>query len=325
MKKILIILLILFNLDAIWAKDSKPADSNQFAIYLSKSPESTWRIIIKPEDKGHPEAYEHRPENIDLDKIQLEDQPIIKEEDIVWYDIKNHDIKLSKSCFDNISKIKIPTSGRIFAVCVGKKRIYWGALWSSFSSMSFSGVVINIFPIINKKQADFIMTLELGYPSEGAFHGKDPRENSIIMKRLAKIGKLNGVVKYPTTEVVEGKKDVSVKPISVSEYRQNKKHERLLRIDIFNTEDLSEYIKILLNGICVIDRQYKPFGKYPKVSSSYYDISNETLEIEIYSEKSKIYSGKYKLENINRFDWGVGIKKHEDNTIPLKHDLPMYE
>lgn len=106
---------------------------------------------------------------------------------------------------------------------------------------------------------------------------------------------------------------------------KNQQYQKLLSINIFNTEDLYGHIRILLNGISVIDENFKPFGKFPKISTKYFDISDDILEIEIYSGKSKLYYGKYKPEKVNRFGWSVGEKKHEDNSIPLMHNLPKYE
>jgi len=77
-----------------------------------------------------------------------------------------------------------------FVVCVGKERIYRGAIWSSLSSREYDGVVI-LEPSYQPPESDsYTIRLELGYPTEKWFKGEDPRSDPRILRALEKAGKI---------------------------------------------------------------------------------------------------------------------------------------
>lgn len=145
--------------------------NGKFAIYLAKLPNST-RIF----EKDH----SIRLVVVELSNIILEDLPIVTEDDISSYSKDTHTIYFIPEY--KHSKIDIPVSGRIFVVCVGSKRIYWGAFWTKVSSMGFNGVVI--------KDPGMTWKLDLGYPTSKFYEGPDPRNSELIFRRLRQIGKL---------------------------------------------------------------------------------------------------------------------------------------
>ena len=129
-----------------------------------------------------------------LSHVDLENRPIIGAGDIITYDASTHEIKLTDSAYERISKLKVPVGGKSFLVCVDKAPIYWGSFWVGFSSLSFDGVTIwKPFDVQGSK----VIALTLGYPSEDFYSGQDPRDNPAVMESLEKTGKL---INKPATE-----------------------------------------------------------------------------------------------------------------------------
>jgi hypothetical protein len=122
-----------------------------------------------------------------LTHVELSDQPIINLEDIITYNAQTHEMKLTPSAFDRISKLDVPVRGKSFMVCVNKEPIYWGAFWTPISSMSFDGVTI--WKPYNTQEPN-IVVLELGYPSSSFYGGEDPRSNPKVLESLKKADKL---------------------------------------------------------------------------------------------------------------------------------------
>lgn len=122
-----------------------------------------------------------------LSHVELSDQPIIDLEDIITYNAQTHEMKLTPSAFERISKLDVPVTGKSFMVCINKEPVYWGAFWTPFSSMSFDGVTI-LKPFNTQEQN--IVVLELGYPSSSFYGGEDPRSNTKVLESLKKADKL---------------------------------------------------------------------------------------------------------------------------------------
>jgi len=122
-----------------------------------------------------------------LSHIDIAEQPIIAVNDIITYNAKTHEIMLTTSAYERISKLEVPVRGKSFVVCVDRKPIYWGAFWTPLSSMSFGGVTI-MKPL--GSQDVKVVKLELGYPSPSFYGGEDPRPNAEVMKSLEQAGKL---------------------------------------------------------------------------------------------------------------------------------------
>jgi hypothetical protein len=124
---------------------------------------------------------------INLSHFDLATKPIIATSDIISYNAPTHEITLTAGAFERITSLEVPVRGKSFVVCVDKKPIYWGAFWTSLSSMSFDGVTI--WKLFGTQQSNTIK-LELGYPSQSFYNGEDPRGNPEIMQALEKTGKL---------------------------------------------------------------------------------------------------------------------------------------
>ena len=122
--------------------------------------------------------------SIDINSILLKDDSIISESDLIAYDKTTHSLKLSASSCERVMSLKY---GTIVFVCVGRKPIYWGVIWSNILSAGFNGVVLLKAAPWEKDKCK--IRIECGYPSEW-FTGKDPRDNPEIMNSLRKAGKL---------------------------------------------------------------------------------------------------------------------------------------
>lgn len=117
--------------------------------------------------------------------IIIADEPVIGEKDIVAYDAKSHEIRLTRAAFERIAALPVPVNGKAFAACVDKEIIYVGAFWTPISSQSFEGVTI-MKPFDDT--GDTVL-IQLGYP--GGFSGAhDPRGDSRIIAALDRAGKL---------------------------------------------------------------------------------------------------------------------------------------
>ncbi|MDD5132108.1 MAG: hypothetical protein PHH44_05545 [bacterium] len=85
----------------------------KFTIYLVETPQ-TYKGI----------------KDISLEYFQLADQPFIQESDISGYDFENGIIYFDpqKKTIDSITYLKL--IGRVFVVCLGKERLYYGTFWT---------------------------------------------------------------------------------------------------------------------------------------------------------------------------------------------------
>ena len=123
----------------------------------------------------------------DLANLRLDNQPLIAEEDIIWYDPERHEMELTDETLERIKSLQIPVSGGPdFVVCVGPERIYGGAFWTPVSSMSFDGVVI--WPMLDPSERT--IRIQPGNPSSEWFQGEDPRADRRILRALRQAGKL---------------------------------------------------------------------------------------------------------------------------------------
>jgi hypothetical protein len=122
-----------------------------------------------------------------LSHVEIEDNPVISINDIILYDPRTHEMKLTANAFERISRLEVPVRGKSFMVCVDKRLICWGAFWTPISSMSFNGVTIEK-PL--SSQEPKVLKLQLGYPSPSFYRGEDPRSNPEVIKSLKQAGKL---------------------------------------------------------------------------------------------------------------------------------------
>ena len=120
----------------------------------------------------------------DLEELELEDVPILSIDDVVVYSWATHEIQLTDSAYARIGELRVPVQGIPFIVCVGRERVYGGAFWAAYSSVSFRGVVIDVLPpMANRPHRT--LRIQLGYPeSPELFVGEDPRPDPRIMASL---------------------------------------------------------------------------------------------------------------------------------------------
>lgn len=145
-----------------------PLPEDRVAIYLT-APETTLQMLSDG----------------DLSALVLVQEPILSEEDILFYSGDTHEIHLTLSAYERLNQLDVPLTGRGFVVVVGHQRIYSGAFWTPASSVSFHGVVIQV-PLF-----DETMRIQLGYPeSPDLFQGEDPRADGRIWQSLEASGKL---------------------------------------------------------------------------------------------------------------------------------------
>jgi hypothetical protein len=125
----------------------------------------------------------------DLTELQLEETPLLSIEDIVAYSWATHEIELTPSAAERVARLEISRlgmGGLPFVVCAGGERIYGGALWTSYSSVPYGGIVIDVYPASSGQP----LPIRLGYPSPEWFTGEDLRSDPRIRRSLEEAGKL---------------------------------------------------------------------------------------------------------------------------------------
>ena len=110
---------------------------------------------------------------------------VISDNEIVWYDKISYQIKLTEEAAKKISSLEVPVAGSPFVAKIDSKVIYTGSFWGSFSSLSYSGIVIDALRIQNNT-----ISVDLGYPSSQFFEGDDNRNDPRILDHFQKLGKL---------------------------------------------------------------------------------------------------------------------------------------
>ncbi|PPD58173.1 hypothetical protein [Dehalogenimonas etheniformans] len=166
---VLFLAVVLTGMATLGACTSKEPATEGFAIYLTKNDISPTMLPA-------------------MNYIGLADAPLISGDDIVSYDAKTHEIKLSDEAFVRITELKVPTTGKSFVVCVDNQIKYVGAFWTPISSQSFDGITI-VKPLGSDKK---VIQIGLGYPGAGFFQGYDTRSDRKILDALEKVGKLVG-------------------------------------------------------------------------------------------------------------------------------------
>lgn len=163
-------MILIFMVPALWLAACNPSQDN-FSVY------------IVAEDIPHDVVVKG-----DIENLQLETQPLLTAEDILWYDTAAHEMELTEEAFERIAELNIPVAGGPnFVVCVGSERIYGGAFWTPLSSLSFDGVVIQ--PPLGTD--NHTVRFQLSYPeSPDLFKGQDLRADARIIQALRQAGKL---------------------------------------------------------------------------------------------------------------------------------------
>ena len=136
------------------------AEAGAFAIYLLEGNLSPREI-----------------EGQDLADLSLQHEPILAQDDLEAYIWDRHELVLSPEAVKRIEGLEVPVAGLAFVVTVGRERIYQGAFWVPWSSLSYDGVVIQVPPI----PPDRRLRILLAYPtSPELFAGEDPRSDPRI-------------------------------------------------------------------------------------------------------------------------------------------------
>jgi hypothetical protein len=147
--------------------DSEPG--NNFSIYLTKNVEN------------------NSPAKISLDKIILEDEPIIAEKSVEYYEWANHKLRFSNEAKEKI-KLKEPLFGRYFIIIASNQRVYWGLFTDGASSMGCNNPVIMVLSRTVPKDSSFItneFVIDRAYPAYiGNENDKDLREDQRVFNAL---------------------------------------------------------------------------------------------------------------------------------------------
>jgi hypothetical protein len=156
-------ILVLFGVSAC-----RPTNRDGFAIYLLADPVSVSEMASR-----------------EIGSLVLQDQPLIRQGDIISYNWERHAIQLTENGIDHLSGYEVPVDGLPFVVTVDGQPIYTGALWPSYSSLSYDRVVID--PLII--DAGQTVRLQLGYPENlELFKDEDPRGDPRIEAALRAAG-----------------------------------------------------------------------------------------------------------------------------------------
>lgn len=120
---------------------------------------------------------------VKLDKLSLENTPILTDSEIIEYSWETHEFKLSKDVLLERLKGSVPTSGKAFVLVVNEERIYLGAFWTPLSSLSTPDI-----PIINSIWSS--EDLDKSYKIDYFGNGSDLRKDDRIYEVLKKTAKL---------------------------------------------------------------------------------------------------------------------------------------
>ena len=110
---------------------------------------------------------------------------VISDDEILWYNKTSYQIKLTEEGTKKISSLNIPVTGSLFMAKIDSEEIYTGSFCVSFSSLSYSGIVIDALRIQNNT-----LSIDLGYPSPQFFKGIYNRNDSRIIDHFQKLGKM---------------------------------------------------------------------------------------------------------------------------------------
>lgn len=166
LKKVILIIVAIIGLFYVPAgiKFIKVHTGKKFAVYLAENPKSYKGV-----------------KNIKLEYFQIPERPLIKEEDISGYDFQEHIIYYdpARKTFDAAYYMKL--IGRVFVVCLGKERIYYGTFWT-YAIAHGTGTII----AVPDRQG---IKLEPGYLGVGR-GTESPIYSERIRARFARINKL---------------------------------------------------------------------------------------------------------------------------------------
>jgi len=147
----------------------------EFAIYLPQK-----KIPINKIAKLQ---IKNKIDKLKINRIKLQEYPFISVDDLIAYSLKDHIMELKPEAYEKLYNIDIH---EVFIVCVGRKPIYWGVIWSAGLSAPFTGIVIRQ-PL---RPGEHLIKIECGFPTDEYFKGIDLRGDKRIIDSLRKSGKL---------------------------------------------------------------------------------------------------------------------------------------
>jgi murein DD-endopeptidase MepM/ murein hydrolase activator NlpD len=126
-------------------------------------------------------------------ELDLEDTPILTMDDILTYDWEVHELTLTGAAYDRVAGLEVSTgSGRPFVVTVHGEPVYLGAFWTSASSASFDGIVIDVLAATAGRP----LRIQLGYPGADFYTGEDLRDDARVFQALQKAGKIPAPISH---------------------------------------------------------------------------------------------------------------------------------
>ena len=128
-------------------------------------------------------------EEVGLNELLLKDHPILSIDDISKYTWETHEIELTETAYAKFVRLHrmVPVyPGLPFVVCVGSERIYRGVFWTAYSSVPFSGILIDLYPAEGSNP----LRIQTGYPTKEWFEGEDLRSDPRIYRSLEEANKL---------------------------------------------------------------------------------------------------------------------------------------
>ena len=110
---------------------------------------------------------------------------VISDEDVVWYNRTSHEIKLSTEGVRKIEALQVSLYGSPFVVRINGEKIYNGTFVTPISSIPPPPSEVVIETLVQNNT----IKIQKGYPPS-QFANKDARDNPKIYDHFQKIGKL---------------------------------------------------------------------------------------------------------------------------------------
>jgi hypothetical protein len=149
---------------------------------VSESPAGVFDVYLLKQDVSVGEMM-----NADVAELRLEETPLLSVDDLVAYRWETHEMELTGSAAQRLARLEPSLLGGVpFVICAGGEPIYGGALWTSYSSATYPGIVIDVYPASLGQP----VPIRLGYPSPEWFTGEDLRSDARVYEALEEAGKL---------------------------------------------------------------------------------------------------------------------------------------
>ncbi len=148
-------------------------------------------LSVSAATKPSLEIYLVEKNNDNLQQVIPTQKPLITADDIVTYDWDKHEVVLTDQGLKKLPSVnEIGVHGKKFIVIASGVKCYIGAFWTSLSSISHSGIIINLGPYWDNRPAN-IIRIEHAFPSEKFAVGPDERNNTVIYEALTGLNKIS--------------------------------------------------------------------------------------------------------------------------------------